>query len=463
MRSILYRSTMLAAIIAASLVSFATTHVLTPTPNSISFGAQSVGTSTAQPLTITNTGTGSVQVQAVTVSGATVFQVSGFTNAVTLRPSQALQLSVTFAPTSAVSYTATLAITANGGASISVPLNGSGTGSSSSVVVTISPTTATVPVGRTQQFTATVTGTTDTSVTWLVNGTAGGNSTVGTISTTGLYTAPGTEPSGGTVTVTAQSVADSTQSANASVTITTVYANIDDSTTLDSGGSAYGWGWCGDPSCSGGTTTATQQIYWGQQPSLDSGSMEFLISGSNWADGLWWYKIGPNTVASNFQYDFWLNVSQQTVSYAQALEFDSFQFISPTEYMFGTQCNYSQGYNRGVWDVWSQGGGSWNHTGVACPGFVAGDWYHITWNFSRTSDRYEHYNSVAVAHFDSTGTTQLDSTTTQLNITMPSGPLPSGWNNTMGVQFQLDINGAPGPTGTATYSIFVDKVSLTVW
>ena len=44
------------------------------------------------------------------------------------------------------------------------------------------------------QFTATVTGTTNTAVTWSVNGVAGGNSTVGTISTSGAYTAPATAP-----------------------------------------------------------------------------------------------------------------------------------------------------------------------------------------------------------------------------------------------------------------------------
>jgi hypothetical protein len=53
-----------------------------------------------------------------------------------------------------------------------------------------------------------------------VNGVAGGNSTVGTISTSGLYTPPANVPSPSTVTITAISVADSTKSASAQVTIT---------------------------------------------------------------------------------------------------------------------------------------------------------------------------------------------------------------------------------------------------
>src|SRR5581483_8286371 len=47
-----------------------------------------------------------------------------------------------------------------------------------SIQVTISPATASVPLGAKQQFTATVTGATNTSVTWSVNGTQGGDKTV---------------------------------------------------------------------------------------------------------------------------------------------------------------------------------------------------------------------------------------------------------------------------------------------
>src|SRR5216117_2738657 len=88
-----------------------------------------------------------------------------------------------------------------------------------SVSVTISPILATVAAGGTQQFTATVQNTSNTAVTWQVNGVTGGNATVGTISSSGLYTAPA---SPATVTVTAVSQADTTKSASAQVTITPV-------------------------------------------------------------------------------------------------------------------------------------------------------------------------------------------------------------------------------------------------
>ena len=88
----------------------------------------------------------------------------------------------------------------------------------SSVSVAVVPTSATLPVGGTQQFLATVTGTSNISVTWQVNGVTGGNSTVGTIASDGLYQAPATQPASA-VTVTAVSDANGTTSGSAQVTI----------------------------------------------------------------------------------------------------------------------------------------------------------------------------------------------------------------------------------------------------
>ena len=88
------------------------------------------------------------------------------------------------------------------------------------ISVTISPTSASVATGQTQQFTATVTGSSNTGVTWRANGVTGGNSTAGTISTSGLYIAPNAVPNPASVTITAISQADSSKSFSASATIT---------------------------------------------------------------------------------------------------------------------------------------------------------------------------------------------------------------------------------------------------
>ncbi|MBL8174917.1 MAG: DUF1800 family protein [Bryobacterales bacterium] len=74
-------------------------------------------------------------------------------------------------------------------------------------------------VNATKTFYASVSGATNKSVTWLVNGIAGGNATVGTVSTTGLYTAPAVVPSPNVVTVRARSVENTAVFAQASVTL----------------------------------------------------------------------------------------------------------------------------------------------------------------------------------------------------------------------------------------------------
>jgi hypothetical protein len=83
------------------------------------------------------------------------------------------------------------------------------------VPVTITPPSATVLTGAKQQFSA------NQSVTWAVNGIAGGNSLVGRIDSTGLYTAPATVPNPATVTVQATSTTTQPSTGTATVTINT--------------------------------------------------------------------------------------------------------------------------------------------------------------------------------------------------------------------------------------------------
>ena len=93
---------------------------------------------------------------------------------------------------------------------------GSGGGSQASVTVS-GPTQ--VRLGSTISFTATVANLTNTAVTWQVGGIAGGNSSVGTISATGVYTPPAGLPATNPVTVTAVSVASPSTSGSAQVNI----------------------------------------------------------------------------------------------------------------------------------------------------------------------------------------------------------------------------------------------------
>src|SRR5260370_21760182 len=72
-------------------------------------------------------------------------------------------------------------------------LAGCGSKNSSTATRAISPTSATVLLGTSLQFLSNETGSTN-AIVWSVNGVANGNASVGTISSTGLYTAPATRP-----------------------------------------------------------------------------------------------------------------------------------------------------------------------------------------------------------------------------------------------------------------------------
>jgi len=90
---------------------------------------------------------------------------------------------------------------------------------SQSVSVTVSPASANIRAGSGLAFSASVSGTTNASVTWSVNSTPGGSSTLGTIDASGNYTAPSSLPSPNTISVTATSAADTSKSGSSAVTL----------------------------------------------------------------------------------------------------------------------------------------------------------------------------------------------------------------------------------------------------
>src|SRR5215471_8997407 len=99
--------------------------------------------------------------------------------------------------------------------SVLISCGGGGGGGTPMGVIAVSPTSATVALGGSQQFSATNNGLA-TIATWSVNGVQGGNSTVGTIDANGKYTAPTNFPNPHTFAVTA-SVSGGTGTANVTV------------------------------------------------------------------------------------------------------------------------------------------------------------------------------------------------------------------------------------------------------
>ncbi|MBL8206810.1 MAG: DUF1800 family protein [Blastocatellia bacterium] len=165
-----------------------------------------VATNATQQFTANVTGTANTQVYWYVNGGSTNGTIS----------SSGLYKAPAVAPASPVTIRAVCAVNSERSATATVTVSGA----AQTVAINISPTSANVPTSTTQQFTATVTGSANTAVTWQVNNITGGNATVGTISSGGLYTAPASVPAGGGVSVKAISQADTTKSASASVTVT---------------------------------------------------------------------------------------------------------------------------------------------------------------------------------------------------------------------------------------------------
>ena len=224
-------------------------------------GITATGTATAAqvgtklPVTVTNTGTGAVTTAAVqlSVTAAPPITVSVAPAAANVPATTTKQFSAAVSGTNntAVTWTvngvaggnSTVGTISNGGlytAPAAVPspatvtiqaisaANAASAGTATvtvqpppppPVLVSVAPTPISVAPAGAQQFTATVTNNANTSVTWGVNGVAGGNSAIGTISAAGLYTAPATIPSPATVTVQATSVANPASIGSANVTI----------------------------------------------------------------------------------------------------------------------------------------------------------------------------------------------------------------------------------------------------
>jgi uncharacterized protein (DUF1800 family) len=85
--------------------------------------------------------------------------------------------------------------------------------------VSVVPSKVNLLAGSQQHFGVIVGGTLNQAVTWRVNGIVGGNSTVGTVTSSGTYSAPALPPTANTFTVTATSNQDSKTSNSAAVTI----------------------------------------------------------------------------------------------------------------------------------------------------------------------------------------------------------------------------------------------------
>jgi hypothetical protein len=178
-------------------------------------------------------------------------------------------------------------------------------------------------------------------------------------------------------------------------------------------------------------------------PSMDGSSTRFFVGGSAaYANALHWTKFGNQSQYRNFIYEFHVYASPESLK-AQNLEFDLFQGVSGREYMFGSQCNYA----KGVWQGWDGPSIKWvDFPSAPCKKFEPGKWTRVKWRLTRTEDNKLHYVSITVGD-----------TTYKVDSYQP--PVEkSSWADTLGVQFQQDLN-----LHADDYAIWIDKVTVWMW
>ena len=184
---------------------------VTLSSSSMAFGNQTTGTASgAKSTTLTNTGGSSLAIASIAVSGANSPDFTQSNNCgASIAPSGSCTINVVFTPSATGARSATVTITDNAaGNPHTISLTGTGVAAGS---LSVSPRVTALTFTRTQQFTAL---NNNGAVSWLVDGVVGGSAASGTISTTGLYSPPG---SAGSHTVTA---IDQSQSVSATVYVT---------------------------------------------------------------------------------------------------------------------------------------------------------------------------------------------------------------------------------------------------
>ena len=74
------------------------------------------------------------------------------------------------------------------------------------------------------------------------------------------------------------------------------------------------------------------------------------------------------------------------------------------------------------------------------------------------------YDSVRIIEYGGFRNTITSDYTYTVNSVQRAGPLPSGWSDQLGVQFQIDLNGQANTPGYPnSISEWLDQVTLRAW
>ena len=189
----------------------------TPAVGGYYFNHQIVNTpSTPQAVTLTNQ-----QGSAIAITGITSTKEFPFTSncGSSIAGGATCTVQVSFNPSAIATFNANLTINNNSSTgAIVIPLTGTGINGTAPATLVVTPVAPCILPGQSQQFATQFISSPASAVNWYVDGVHNGNSSVGTITASGLYTAP-SNPSSHTVRAVSQTT--TSLGGNAKVLITT--------------------------------------------------------------------------------------------------------------------------------------------------------------------------------------------------------------------------------------------------
>ena len=209
------------------------------------------------------------------------------------------------------------------------------------VSVQVSPATASLRASQQQQFTGSVTGNTNTAVTWTYS------PQIGTLTANGLYTAPASVSTPQTVSVTATSQADTTKSAVATVTLLPPPGSFTP-IFVHSGGGSYtdslGNTWSADADFTGGQVSSTATA-------IANTPDPTLYQSERYGNSIYTFAVPPG-------------------SYSVILKFAEIYWTSPGKRLFNTSINGTQVLTN--FDIVSAAGAAFTAVDKSFPVTVTG-------------------------------------------------------------------------------------------
>ncbi len=202
------------------------------------------------------------------------------------------------------------------------------------------------------------------------------------------------------------------------------------------------WNPCVEPTCDpGGSGIPNSYSIFETGLNWPTTSLGLSMTGPAWTNFLVWDKVGA-TDAGNFNSDFWAYIPAGYLKTAyQALEYDIFAYNAPYRFMFGSQCVIDA-----KWQIWDELHKAWLDTILPCA-LTFGAWHHIQWWVHRVSGDTS-CDGYPCMYYDMLG---IDGGYTLFGTKEPAGPIPSGWSNDSGLNFQLDRSAVAGTLSVGEY------------